>query len=184
MESSICLRCSELMHVYDDERNALGKRLRCTPCNTDESVKRGSIFEHFHTPLVKLCELLCYFDAELTVTQTAHLTSISDDTISTFWKRIRESTAVFNEEHPVMYGPGYIVEIDEAYVKAVLEINKEIQTNTSGIQSLGVLLVEVVWLLSTFVQLIVCMIFKTPYFHISHRLSPLSSQIAIVLSIF
>lgn len=101
-----CLRCSELMHVYDDERNALGKRLRCTPCNTDESVKRGSIFEHFHTPLVKLCELLCYFDAELTVTQTAHLTSISDDTISTFWKRIRESMAVFNEEHPVMYGPG------------------------------------------------------------------------------
>lgn len=115
-----CVRCDMPMHAYDDHRYALGVRLRCSPCNTDESVKRGSIFEHFHTPLATLCELVCYFDAETTVTQTARLTGISEDVITDLWKTMRERMAQFNEAHPVIFAPGDIVELDELFVKALL----------------------------------------------------------------
>lgn len=123
--SRSCLRCSTAMRGYTDHKYDLGWRVHCQRCDTDEGVKRGSIFEHFRTPVPVLCELIREFEARVTVVQASRLTGVADKTISKLWKLIRQRMTSYNDSHPITYGPGDVVEIDEMYMKPLLETNEE-----------------------------------------------------------
>lgn len=73
-----------------------------------------------HVSIAELARLLCYFDAELTVSQAERLSSVVRDTISRLWDRFRHRIQMYMQANPVKFGPSDIVEIDESYLKPLL----------------------------------------------------------------
>lgn len=120
----VCLRCEGALHAIHAGFRELNVRLRCSRCNTDEGVHARSIFEGFRTPLLKLAELIRHFEFGLTTTQAAKESSVSRKVVSSFYKVIRGRLQDYMEAHPVNYGPGDIVEVDELYVAALRKVDR------------------------------------------------------------
>lgn len=120
-----CLRCDSHLLVYENPNYKLHLRFHCTSCDTDECVTRGSIFEHFDIDMVKLGELICQFDCRLTVSQASRQSGVCRETVGKLWKLIRERMSSYIDSHPILFKPGDIVEVDEIFLKPLLERNQE-----------------------------------------------------------
>jgi hypothetical protein len=90
--------------------------VQCSRCPGNFSPRHGTIFSAFHLDLVTLGRLLCYFDACLLIHQTAQLTTITRQTLSRFYERVRQRCSDYTDAHPVLFDFTDIVEIDEVYL--------------------------------------------------------------------
>ena len=105
------------MRLQHKQNHADGLNLRRTTCKYEESHRRNSTFESLRISTLETGRLLCYFWADLTVTQACELSSVSINTVSDLYDKIRDQMAEYIDANPVKFDDDDIVEIDEIYLK-------------------------------------------------------------------
>lgn len=105
------------MALYESSHYTDGWCLLCTQCSLKLSPRSGSLFAEFETPIRDLVGLLLLFDEQITVATAARMTTLHRNTVSKFYKYVRQRIQVWLAFHPIIFGPGEIVEIDELYLK-------------------------------------------------------------------
>lgn len=118
--------------------------------------------------MVKLGELICHFHCRLTVSQAAKESGVCRETVGKLWKLNRERMSNYIESHPILFKPGDIVEVDELYLKPLLETNQENPDESVWHPIIGCIDRKVAESLSKFANLIQPETSNSQFSHICH----------------
>jgi transposase len=124
-EGAGCSKCQRPLALSTGAHWSDGRRFRCYHCRCDFGSRSGSIFEHFRLPLRQLAQLVVYFNDRALVHQAAGWVGCSEDSVGKLWRIIRERCSAFITAHPIRFGHGEIVEIDELYLKPLRHYDEE-----------------------------------------------------------
>ena len=114
-----CAKCTSPMVLRTDGLVADGQSFLCRNCNERSSIRSRSIFANHHLSLYLLTQLLIFFQAQLTVTQSTTLSDLSHASVSHIYKSLRQRIEEYNEQHPIIYDMDDIIEVDETLIKAL-----------------------------------------------------------------
>jgi ribosomal protein L37AE/L43A len=93
---------------------------RCKKCSSFQSIKKGSFFECFKLPLVKINKVIHSRAMERRVSDVSHELSINEKTIINIYQKLRNLVIKsLNKKQIKLGGKNRIVEIDESlFIKA------------------------------------------------------------------
>lgn len=113
-----CIGDGARLHPHADDHYTDGYRLQCSHCGRNWSPRFESVLASFETPLLRMVQLILYFDLRLDEHQAATLAGVSRNTVGKFYRLMRQRCA----EHIAVHWFDYddIVEIDELYLKPLL----------------------------------------------------------------
>ena len=120
----LCPHCHDDLHrlaPYSDGHYRDGIRLRCHYCKGDWAVRTGSVLEHFQSPLSTIEWIMRAFKAGLTITMTCDEHELERHMVSHAYKVFRERCQLYIHNHPILFPPDEIVEIDELYLTSLQE---------------------------------------------------------------
>lgn len=120
-----CEKCEGTLHEHKDDAYADGRRLQCSHCGSNRSIRHRSIFAHSQHDLFDLAQLIACFDARILVHQAVNLTGLNRKRIGELYTAIRTRLAAYMAEHPIHFGVDEIVEIDELYLKPLRQPGEE-----------------------------------------------------------
>ena len=115
-----CSHCGAALHLVKASRATTDRyQMKCPRCKSVESIRRGTIFELFRTPLPDLTRLAVLFAEGITAGHAQSLLGLHRNTVSSFYSAMRERMEIDLDFDPIIFTSSDVVEIDETLIAAL-----------------------------------------------------------------